>query len=245
MTAEEARRALEIAAEGNAFTPACDVLSEKAFVNGMVGLNATGGSTNLTLHLVAMARTAGVLIDWQDMAEISAATPLIAKVYPNGIADVNHFHAAGGLQYMIRELLGAGLLHDDVPTVAGPGLSRYTQEPVLEGARLVWREGAVESGSRDILRGAAEPFQPTGGLRVLEGNLGRSVIKVSAVTVSETMRIAGSAKAATMAGPSPTGTTLIWNAVSRGQTHIIRTATPLSPNGMCSAELKLWQRRDN
>lgn len=181
LTAEAARRALAITAKGNNFTPACEVLDERTFVNGMVGLNATGGSTNLVLHLVAMARAAGVLLDWQDMAEISAVTPLMARVYPNGLADVNHFHAAGGLGFMIGELLEAGLLHEDVRTVAGDGLRRYTTEPRLEGDRLVWREGAGQSGSHAILRPAAEPFQPSGGLRLLEGNLGRAVIKVSAV----------------------------------------------------------------
>ena len=185
LTAEAARRALAITAKGNDYTPACDVLDEKAFVNGIVGLCATGGSTNLTLHLVAMARAAGVLIDWADMAEVSSVTPMMAKVYPNGIADVNHFHAAGGLGFMIAELLEAGLLHEDVTTVAGRGLHRYTREPKLAtdgaGARVQWIEGAGTSGNRDILCGVGEPFQPTGGLKLLEGNLGRSVIKVSAV----------------------------------------------------------------
>ncbi|MDH3668762.1 MAG: phosphogluconate dehydratase [Paracoccaceae bacterium] len=185
LTAEATRRALAITAAGNDYTPACDVLDERAFVNGIVGLCATGGSTNLTLHLVAMARAAGILIDWADMAEISSVTPLMAKVYPNGIADVNHFHAAGGLGFMIGELLEAGLLHEDVTTVAGAGLRRYTKEPRLVadeiGAKLDWAEGAGTSGSRNILRGVGEPFQPTGGLKVLEGNLGRSVIKISAV----------------------------------------------------------------
>ncbi|GMG85637.1 phosphogluconate dehydratase [Paralimibaculum aggregatum] len=181
LTAEAARRALALAATGARYTPASAVLSEKAFVNGMVGLSATGGSTNLVLHLVAMARAAGVLIDWQDMAELSAATPLMARVYPNGLADVNQFHAAGGLGFMIGELLGAGLLHEDVETVAGPGLARYTEEPVLDGADLAWRPGAGASGNADILRPAAAPFQPTGGLALLEGNLGRAVIKISAV----------------------------------------------------------------
>ncbi|WP_339950586.1 phosphogluconate dehydratase [uncultured Albimonas sp.] len=181
LTAEAARRALAITARGNAFTPAAEVLDEKAFVNGMVGLNATGGSTNLVLHLVAMARAAGVAIDWSDMAEISAVTPLMARVYPNGIADVNHFHAAGGLGCMIGELLSAGLLHEDVKTVAGPGLSRYTREPKLDGGRVRWDAGAGESLNRDILRPASEPFQKTGGLQLLGGNLGRAVIKVSAV----------------------------------------------------------------
>ncbi len=181
LTAESARRALAITATGNDFTPVSQVLDERAFVNGMVGLNATGGSTNLVIHLVAMARAAGVLIDWQDMAEISAVTPLMARVYPNGLADVNHFHAAGGLGYMIGELLDAGLLHEDVRTSAGPGLRRYTQEPKLDGDRVVWTEGAGQSGNDKILRPAVDPFQPSGGLKLLTGNLGRAVIKVSAV----------------------------------------------------------------
>ncbi len=181
LTVEAARRALAISGKGDAFTPACEVLSEKAFVNGMIGLMATGGSTNLTLHLIAMARAAGVLIDWRDMAEISAVTPLMAKVYPNGLADVNHFHAAGGLGYMIGELLRAGLLHDDVKTVAGEGLSAYTREPHLIGDAVEWAAGASASGEPGILRPAADPFQPTGGLQLLDGNLGRGVIKISAV----------------------------------------------------------------
>ena len=181
LTQAAARRALEITAAGNSYTPASAVLDERAFVNGMVGLHATGGSTNLTLHLVAMARAAGVLIEWSDMAELSAATPLMARVYPNGLADVNHLHAAGGLGFMISELLEAGLLHGDVRTVAGDGLARYTQEPVLGEGGLEWREGARASFNEKILRPAADPFQPSGGLAVLSGNLGRAVIKTSAV----------------------------------------------------------------
>jgi phosphogluconate dehydratase len=131
--------------------------------------------------MVAMAKAAGVILDPQDMAEISAITPLMARVYPNGLADVNHFHAAGGLGFLIRELLDAGLLHEDVSTVAGDGLSRYTEEPVLEGDQITWRSGATETLNDKILRGVAAPFQATGGLKALEGNLGRGVIKVSAV----------------------------------------------------------------
>ena len=152
LTRAAARRALEITAGGNAYTPVSAVLDERAFVNGMVGLHATGGSTNLTLHLVAMARAAGVLIEWADMAELSSATPLMARVYPNGLADVNHFHAAGGLGFLIGELLEAGLLHGDVRTVAGDGLARYTQEPVLGEGGLEWREGARASLNEKILR---------------------------------------------------------------------------------------------
>ncbi|MBR28270.1 MAG: phosphogluconate dehydratase [Rhodobacteraceae bacterium] len=181
LTRAATRRALEITAAGDEFTPTAEVLDEKAFVNGMVGLMATGGSTNLLLHLVAMARAAGVAIDWHDMAEISSVTPLMARVYPNGLADVNHFHAAGGLQYMIRELLEAGLLHEDVRTVAGPGLSRYTREPKLRDGEVAWEDGPAESGAEGILRPLSNAFQPTGGLSVLDGNMGRAVMKVSAV----------------------------------------------------------------
>ena len=181
LTRAAARRALQITATGNSYTPVSAVLDERAFVNGMVGLHATGGSTNLTLHLVAMARAAGVLIDWSDMSELSAVTPLMARVYPNGLADVNHFHAAGGLGFMIGELLEAGLLHGDVRTVAGDGLARYTLEPVLGDDGLAWRDGARASLNDRILRPAADPFQRTGGLAVLTGNLGQAMIKTSAV----------------------------------------------------------------
>ncbi|GIX13196.1 MAG: phosphogluconate dehydratase [Paracoccaceae bacterium] len=181
LTAEAARRALAITARGTEFTPACAVLDERAFVNAMVGLNATGGSTNLVIHLVAMARAAGILIDWADMAEVSSVTPLIARVYPNGLADVNHFHAAGGLAFVIGELLEAGLLHEDVTTIAGPGLRRYTREPKLRDGAVVWQDGPRESAAEGILRPVSSPFQPSGGLQLLQGNLGRAVIKVSAV----------------------------------------------------------------
>jgi phosphogluconate dehydratase len=181
LTVEGAKRALAITALGNEYTPACDVLDERAFVNGIVGLNATGGSTNLLIHLIAMARAAGILLDWEDFAEISDVTPLMARVYPNGLADVNHFHAAGGLGFMIGELLDAGLLHPDTRTVAGDGLARYTQEPKLIDGALTWAEGTSESLNDKILRPARDPFQPTGGTRRLKGNLGTGVMKVSAV----------------------------------------------------------------
>jgi phosphogluconate dehydratase len=181
LTAAAATRALAISAAGNDFTPACDVLSAKAFVNGLVGLNATGGSTNLVLHLVAMARAAGVLLDPQDFADVSEITPLMARVYPNGLADVNHFHAAGGLGFVIGELLDAGLLHEDVRTVAGQGLSNYTKEPKLRNGDLSWEDAARETGNDRILRPAKDGFQSSGGLKLLSGNLGRAVIKVSAV----------------------------------------------------------------
>ncbi|MBL3596749.1 phosphogluconate dehydratase [Rhodovulum sulfidophilum] len=181
LTVAGAQRALEITALGNRYTPAGRVLDERAFANGIVGLMATGGSTNLVLHLPAMARAAGIILDIEDFARLSEITPLMARVYPNGLADVNHFHAAGGLGYMIGELLEAGLLHPDTLTVAGEGLARYTQEPKLVDGRLTWSEGAGASLNDKILRTAAAPFQKTGGLRALDGNLGRGIIKTSAV----------------------------------------------------------------
>jgi phosphogluconate dehydratase len=181
LTMAAVERAATITALGNDYRPAGEVLDERAFVNGIVGLMATGGSTNLVLHLPAMARAAGVLLDLADFDDLSQAVPLMAKVYPNGLADVNHFHAAGGLQFLIGQLLDAGLLHEDARTVAGDGLAPYRQEPKLEAGRLHWAEGPKDSLNDRILRPAAGPFQPTGGLRQLSGNLGRGVIKVSAV----------------------------------------------------------------
>ncbi len=184
LTVAGAQQALAITALGNDYRPAGQVLDEKAFVNGIVGLMATGGSTNLVLHMPAMARAAGVLLDVEDFDQISGAVPMMAKVYPNGLADVNHFHAAGGLGYMIGELLDAGLLHPDTRTVAGDGLKRYAQEPKLRDGVLTWEDGAGESLNDKILRPASDPFQTTGGLKELKGNLGRGVMKVSAVKPS-------------------------------------------------------------
>jgi phosphogluconate dehydratase len=177
-----ARRALELTAAGNGFTPIGHVIDERAIVNGVVGLHATGGSTNHTIHLIAMAAAAGVQLGWDDFADLAEVTPLLTRIYPNGKADVNHFQAAGGMPVLIRELLGDGLLHADVRTVWGEGLGDYVVEPVLaEGGAVAWREAAAASCDESVLRGAAKPFQPTGGLRVLEGPLGRAVIKTSAV----------------------------------------------------------------
>lgn len=181
LTEAGTKRALEITALGNDYRPVSDILDEKAFVNGIVGLMATGGSTNLVIHLPAMARAAGVILDIEDFHDLSEATPLMAKVYPNGLADVNHFHAAGGLSYMIGELLDAGLLHPDTKTVAGDGLARYAEEPKLRDGALRWEPGAGETQNDKILRPASDPFQPTGGLKKLSGNLGLGVMKVSAV----------------------------------------------------------------
>lgn len=181
LTIAAVERAAAITRLGNDYLPAGEVLDERAFVNGMVGLMATGGSTNLILHLPAMARAAGVLIDLHDFSELSDVVPLLARVYPNGLADVNHFHAAGGLGFLIGELLGAGLLHGDVRTINGTGLDGYVTEPKLHGARVRWDAGARATLNDRIVRPAADPFAPTGGLKLLEGNLGRGVIKTSAV----------------------------------------------------------------
>jgi phosphogluconate dehydratase len=182
MTKEAAKRALEITACGNNYTPVGAMLDERSFVNGVVGLNATGGSTNHTIHLIAMAAAAGIKLTWQDISDISTAVPLLARVYPNGLADVYHFHAAGGMGYLIRELLDAGLLHEDVRTVWGETLRDYTIEPALNADGTIARTPAPEiSADAKVLAKAETPFQPDGGIKVLSGNIGSAIIKVSAV----------------------------------------------------------------
>ena len=181
LTVAGAERVLAITALGNEYRPVSDILDERAFVNGIVGLMASGGSTNLVLHLPAMARAAGISLELQDFADISDATPLMAKIYPNGLADVNHFHAAGGLGYMIGELLAAGLLHPDTKTVVGDGLAQYTQEPKLVDGKLIWKPGSNSTLNDRILRPVLDPFRPVGGLKQLSGDLGCGVIKISAV----------------------------------------------------------------
>ena len=181
LTVAGTQRALAISHLGNEYTPVCDVLDEKAYVNGIVGLHATGGSTNLLIHLVAMARAGGIVLDWQDFSDLADVTPLLARVYPNVLADVNHFHAAGGLGFMIGQLMAGGLLHDEVKTIAGDGLSRYTQDPKLKDGAIEWVAGPTETLNEKIVRPIGDPFQPTGGLKRLAGNLGNAVTKVSAV----------------------------------------------------------------
>jgi len=175
LTEAAAARAVELE------TPVADIVDEKAVVNGVVALLATGGSTNHTMHLVAMARAAGIDLRWDDFADLSAVVPLLARIYPNGKADINHFHAAGGTAFLVRELAGAGLMHRDVQTVVGPGLDAYTTEPMLVDGQLTWRDGPAESLDLDVLRPVDDPFDKDGGLRMLAGNLGRAVIKTSAV----------------------------------------------------------------
>jgi len=179
LTAAAAQRAIELAREGRGRM--ADVVSEKTIVNMIVALLATGGSTNHAIHLVAMARAAGVLIDWTDMDQLSSVTPLLARVYPNGSADVNAFQAAGGVSFVTRELVEAGHLHGDVTTIMGGGLEAYFKEPRLEDGELVWRDTVRESLDLSILRPASDPFDREGGLRLVQGNLGRAVIKISAV----------------------------------------------------------------
>ncbi|MFC5584526.1 phosphogluconate dehydratase [Nitratireductor kimnyeongensis] len=182
LTKEAAKRALAITALGNEFTPVGRMIDERSIVNGVVGLNATGGSTNHTMHLVAMAAAAGIRLTWDDIAEISDHVPLLARVYPNGLADVNHFNAAGGMGFLIRELLDDGYLHEDVRTIWGEGLRPYTVEAKLADDGSVARIPVPEvSGNEKVLTTAAKPFQQTGGIRVLSGNLGKSIIKISAV----------------------------------------------------------------
>jgi phosphogluconate dehydratase len=179
LTAAAAKRAVELARSGQGRM--ADVISEKSIVNMIVALLATGGSTNHAIHLVAMARSAGVLIDWTDMDQLSSVTPLLARIYPNGSADVNAFQAAGGVAFVARELAGAGHIHSDVTTVMGEGIQAYFQEPMLIDGELVWKDGVTESLDADILRPASDPFDREGGLRLVQGDLGRAVIKVSAV----------------------------------------------------------------
>jgi phosphogluconate dehydratase len=174
LTAEAARSALALT------VPLGAMIGARSFVNAVVALHASGGSTNHTLHLLAMAAAVGLKLTWQDLADLAEVTPLLCRIYPNGAADVNHFHAAGGTGFLIRELLSAGLLHPDAPTVRGD-LTAYTQEPALENGVLVWRDAPARSGDETVLRPAANPFQATGGLRLLHGGLGQAVIKTSAI----------------------------------------------------------------
>ena len=180
LTREAARTALSITRRQR-FAPIGHVVDERCIVNAMVALLATGGSTNHLIHWVAVARAAGIVIDWDDFSELSDVVPLLSRVYPNGSADVNHFHAAGGMGFLMQELLGAGLLHADVATVAGLGLHAYTREPWLDNGQLAWRPVPTTSADATVLRPVSNPFSADGGLRLLKGNLGRSVVKVSAV----------------------------------------------------------------
>ncbi|MEY8709542.1 phosphogluconate dehydratase [Mangrovibacter phragmitis] len=183
LTCAAARQVTRLTGNGNEWMPLGKMIDEKVVVNGIVALLATGGSTNHTMHLVAMARAAGIIINWDDFSEISSVVPLLARLYPNGPADINHFQAAGGVPVLMRELIKGGLLHEDVNTVAGFGLQHYTMEPWLNEGKLDWREGATESLDSDIIASIDKPFSQHGGTKVLSGNLGRAVMKTSAVPV--------------------------------------------------------------
>ncbi|MCH9696279.1 MAG: phosphogluconate dehydratase [Gammaproteobacteria bacterium] len=184
LTADITRRVLAKTNLGNDYLPLAKIVDEKAIVNGIIGLLSTGGSTNHTIHLVAIAAAAGIVIDWQDFSDLSAVVPLLARVYPNGSADVNHFHAAGGLGFIINDMLDNGLLHADVNTILGHGLDRFCQEPQLEANQLTWQAAPTTSLDEDILRPCKRPFSDEGGMQLVQGNLGRAIVKVSAVDPS-------------------------------------------------------------
>ncbi|MFC5183395.1 phosphogluconate dehydratase [Actinomadura harenae] len=198
LTRAAGRRVVELTdVRGGEYTPIGELLDERAFVNGVVALLATGGSTNHTLHLVAMAAAAGIELTWDDFDELSRVTPLLTRLYPNGTADVNHFHAAGGTGFLIRELLGAGLVHGGARTVGGASLAEYAVVPTLDDGALTWSDAPATSGDAGVLRPASEPFDEHGGLHTVDGNLGRAVVKVSAVergrrTIEAPARVFGS-----------------------------------------------------
>ncbi len=181
LTAEAVGTALEGTHLGDDYRPLAEIIDERAIVNGIIGLLATGGSTNHTIHLVAIAAAAGIRIDWQDFSDLSAVVPQLSRVYPNGAADVNHFHAAGGLGFLIKDMLDNGLLHEDVNTILGHGLRRFCREPHILDGKLAWRDVQPESLDTDILRPSSDPFSPEGGLRLVTGNIGRAIVKSSAV----------------------------------------------------------------
>ncbi|MFT5185550.1 MAG: phosphogluconate dehydratase [Flavobacteriales bacterium] len=181
LTAESVKQLAKNTVQGNQI-PLCEIIDEKTIVNGIVGLLATGGSTNHTLHIVAIAKSAGITIEWQDFSDLSALVPSITKVYPNGKADINHFHAAGGMSSVMRTLLDHGLLHKDVQTVVGRGLEKYITEPSLVGDKVVFQEGPKTSLDSEVIRTVDNPFDAEGGIRVVNGNLGMAVVKVSAVS---------------------------------------------------------------
>ena len=181
LTRAASRQVTRLTDLGDNYTPIGHIVDEKAVVNGIVALLATGGSTNHTMHLIAVARAAGIIVNWDDFSDLSNAVPLLTRIYPNGSADINHFVAAGGMALLFKELLDNGLIHNDVKTICGDGLEQYTKEPVLEDGELVWRGGTTKSHDKEVFATVSEPFKPDGGLSVLSGNLGRAVIKTSAL----------------------------------------------------------------
>lgn len=185
LTRSAATRITGITHLSNDYIPIAKIINEKSIVNAMVGLMATGGSTNETMHLVAIARAAGIRIDWNDFADISDSTPLLVRIYPNGAGDINSFQQAGGMSLLIKEMLDAGFLHEDVTTVAGKGFRQYTQQPVLKQDNTIWQEGPEETGDQTIIATAQKPFETMGGIKVLDGNMGRAIMKISALVDGE------------------------------------------------------------
>jgi phosphogluconate dehydratase len=181
LTAAASHQAVHISQQGGNYMPVGHIVDEKSIVNAIAALHATGGSTNHTLHLVAIARAAGIVVDWDDFNDLSKVVPLLTRIYPNGDADVNHFQAAGGPTFVIRELLDAGLAHEDVNTILGRGLRAHCKEPFLDGDKVVWRDLPEKSGDEKVLRPATNPFSANGGMVLVQGNLGRAIMKVSAV----------------------------------------------------------------
>jgi phosphogluconate dehydratase len=181
LTRAASQHAVKISQQGGEYMPIGHIVDEKSIVNAIAALHATGGSTNHTMHIIAIARAAGIVIDWNDFDELSKVVPLLARVYPNGDADVNHFQAAGGPTFVIRELLDAGLAHDDVNTILGRGLRNHCKEPFLDGDKVVYRDLPEQSGDENVLRKWTNPFSDNGGLVLVQGNLGRAVMKISAV----------------------------------------------------------------
>jgi phosphogluconate dehydratase len=185
LTEAASLKLLELSPLGTNYMPIGKMIDEKSFVNAIVGLLATGGSSNHTIHLIAMARSCGIHLTWDDFDKLSSATPLLCRMYPNGSADVNHFHSAGGMAVVIKELLDAGMLHEDVNTVMGFGLSEYLQEAFLQEGKLVYKKAIEKSADKEVISSVKEPFDAQGGLKLLDGNIGRSVIKTSALKAKD------------------------------------------------------------
>ena len=181
LTKAAARQVTRLTQQSGNYMPAGKMVDEKSIVNAIVALLATGGSTNLTMHIIAFAKAAGIIVNFQDFNDLSAAVPLVTRIYPNGSADINHFQQAGGMALLFKELIEGGLLHEDVETICGHGLSRYTKQPILDNGKLIWIDGATESGDKEVVATVASPFKVDGGLRVLKGNLGVSVLKTSSL----------------------------------------------------------------
>jgi phosphogluconate dehydratase len=181
LTKAAARQVTRLTQQSGNYMPVGKMVDERSIVNAIVALLATGGSTNLTMHIIAFAKAAGIIINFQDFNDLSDAVPLITRIYPNGHADINHFDQAGGMALLFKELIEAGLIHEDVETICGRGLSRYTKIPTIENGELVWVEGLKVSGDDEVIATVAKPFKADGGLKVLKGNLGTSVLKTSAL----------------------------------------------------------------